>query len=81
MQSIFVGLLGDKVDGYLPHESAEKAIIEISNKTEASILFDWLPTDKVCEEMLKKYDCIWAGSGPYLNEENEDLVVSSEPYF
>lgn len=69
MSDIFVGLLGDKVDGYIPHESAEKAMLEIRNKTKFSLHYEWLSTDQVSKELLKKYDCIWAGSGPYLNEE------------
>lgn len=69
MSQILIGLLGDKVDGYLPHESAEKALSELLESLDFSLAYEWLPTDKVSTELLKKYDCIWAGSGPYLHEE------------
>lgn len=69
MSRVYIGLLGDKVDGYLPHESAEKALTELLDSLDFSLAYEWLPTEQVSDELLKKYDCIWAGSGPYLHEE------------
>ncbi|GAB1857643.1 hypothetical protein MHTCC0001_24800 [Flavobacteriaceae bacterium MHTCC 0001] len=69
MSKILIGLLGDKVNGYLPHESAEKALSELSVLLDLTLVYEWLPTEKVIPKLLEKYDCVWAGSGPYLNEE------------
>ena len=75
MSKIFVGLLGDKVDGYLPHESAEKALFEMLEHFGLMLAYEWLPTEKVTTKLLRKYDCIWAGSGPYLNEEKTLIAI------
>lgn len=75
MRNIFIGLLGDKVNGYFPHETAEKVLSQLAECLDFSFKYEWLPTDKICLELLKKYDCIWAGSGPYLNEEKALKVI------
>ena len=76
MVKILVGLLGDKRNTYLPHESAEKALMQIASALEGvTIRYEWLPTKTATTEQLSACDCIWAGSGPYLDEENALLVI------
>lgn len=70
MAQVLIGLLGDKKEGYLPHEAAEKALTEMLDTIDFGLAFEWIPTAEVSETLLEKYDCIWAGSGPYLHEEN-----------
>lgn len=70
MAILEVGLLGDKRDGYLPHEAAEKALKEFLDTNDILLNFEWLPTKSTKIEDVEKLDGLWAGSGPYLNEEN-----------
>ena len=76
MNKILVGLLGDRQQGYLPHESAEKALVDAGLEiAEVAIDFQWLPTETSITEGLGGYDCIWAGPGPYLDEENALRII------
>lgn len=69
-------MLGDRQQGYLPHESAEKALLDAGlDIAQVAIDFQWLPTKTSSTEGLGGYDCIWAGSGPYLDEENALRVI------
>lgn len=64
MFKVFIGLLWDKVDGYLPYEAAKKTLFEMLERFPLMLVYEWLPTKKVTTTLLRKYDCIWLGSDP-----------------
>jgi len=75
MSKVIIGLIGDKVKGYLPHESAEKTLSSLFEKLDTFTEYEWLPSEKITIELIEKYDLIWVGSGPYLNEEKVLIAI------
>ena len=64
-----IALIGDRNGEYLPHVSAEASISKLSHELSIEAEGIWVPTGKVKETDLHRFDLIWSGSGPYLDPE------------
>ncbi len=70
--NVHICLLGDKLPSYLPHKSAEPALVQSAAHLQLPITFEWVPSGRFSEltlEQRQSFHAIWAGSGPYKNEE------------
>lgn len=70
MNAVRIALLGDFNKDYEPHYKVAPALNAFRN--EFTFTTDWIPTTLLETEadiVLRNYDVIWAGSGPYISED------------